>query len=184
MNSQLYTTYRKDIIPALQEELGLTNIHEVPAVEKVVVNVGYGRHTKDAAFIENVEQTLAAITGQKPVHNKAKKSISNFKIREGMDIGMSVTLRGKKMYEFLYKLINLTLPRVRDFRGISIKGFDKQGGYSFGIKESISFPEVHVDNNEKIHGLQVVINTTAKNKEEGILLLSKLGFPFNDIKKK
>lgn len=184
MKSVLYTQYKQQVVPALKEELGLQNVHQVPAVKKIVLNVGYGRHAKDKNFIDNVEQTLTAISGQKPVHNKATKSISNFKIREGMDIGMSVTLRGDKMYEFLYKFIHLTLPRVRDFRGISVKGFDRQGGYTLGIKESISFPEVKIDSNDKIHTLQMIVNTTAKNKEEGIALLSKLGLPFSDIKPK
>lgn len=184
MKSALYTQYTKDVVPVLKDELSLANVNQVPAIEKVVVNVGYGRHTKDKNFIDNVEQTLTRITGQKPVHNKAKKSISNFKIREGMDIGMSVTLRGDKMYEFLYKLINLTLPRVRDFRGISTKGFDKQGNYSLGIKESTSFPEVQVESNERIHSLQIVVTTSATSKDQGVALLSKLGFPFNDVKNK
>ncbi|PIT86164.1 MAG: 50S ribosomal protein L5 [Candidatus Magasanikbacteria bacterium CG10_big_fil_rev_8_21_14_0_10_43_6] len=178
MESVLYTQYKSEIVPALMEELGYANIMEVPRVEKIVVNVGYGKHVKDAAFIENVEQTLASITGQKPVHNKAKKSISNFKIREGMDIGMSVTLRGKNMYEFLYKIIHLTLPRVRDFRGVSAKAMDRQGSYTLGMKEHIAFPEVTGGNVEKQHGLQVVITTTAKNQQEGMALLKKIGIPF------
>lgn len=184
MKSVLYKQYISEVLPALKEELDLSNVHEVPAIEKVVVNVGYGRHTKDKNFIDNVENTLTRITGQKPVHNKAKKSISNFKIREGMDIGMSVTLRGDQMYDFLYKFINLTLPRVRDFRGISAKGFDKQGNYSLGIKESTSFPEVQVESNDRIHSLQIVVSTTAKKREDGVALLRKLGFPFNDAKNK
>lgn len=178
MESTLYTQYKKEIVPALKEELGLKNVMEVPRIEKIVVNVGYGRHHKDGAYIENVEKTLTAITGQKPVHNKAKKSISNFKIREGMDIGMSVTLRGKAMYDFLYKIIHLTLPRVRDFRGITTKAMDRQGNYTLGLKEHIAFPEVSGGNADKIHGLQVVISTTSKNQTEGMALLEKLGIPF------
>ncbi|MBT3816981.1 MAG: 50S ribosomal protein L5 [Candidatus Magasanikbacteria bacterium] len=180
MESVLYTQYKKEIAPALQKELEITNIMDVPKVDKVVINVGYGRHTKDKSFIENVEKTLCAITGQKPVHNLAKKSISNFKIREGADVGMSATLRGKQMYEFLYKLINLSFPRVRDFRGISIKGFDRKGNYTFGLKESIAFPEVDVEQIDKIHGLQVIISITADNKQQGLALLKKMGFPFQD----
>ncbi len=178
MESTLYTQYKSEIVPALKEELGLKNIMEVPRIEKIVVNVGYGRHHKDGSYIENVEKTLTSITGQKPVHNKAKKSISNFKIREGMDIGMSVTLRGKAMYDFLYKLINLALPRVRDFRGVSTKAMDRQGNYTLGLKEQIAFPEVTGNNAEKIHGLQVVISTSAKDQTEGMALLQKLGIPF------
>ncbi|MBU0661536.1 50S ribosomal protein L5 [Patescibacteria group bacterium] len=180
MESVLYTQYKKEIVPALQEELGIKNIMDVPKMSKIVVNVGYGRHTKDKNFIENVEATLRAITGQKPVHNLAKKSISNFKIREGADVGMSVTIRGVQMYEFLYKLVHLAFPRVRDFRGISVKGFDRKGNYSFGLKESITFPEVNVGSADGVHGLQVVMSTTAKTKEEGIALLKKMGLPFHD----
>jgi large subunit ribosomal protein L5 len=178
MESVLYTQYKKEIVPALKEELGYSNIMEVPRVEKIVLNVGYGKHVKDAAFIENVEKTLSLITGQKPVHNKAKKSISNFKIREGMDIGMSVTLRGKSMYDFLYKIIHLTLPRVRDFRGVTTKAMDRQGSYTLGLKEHLAFPEVVGNHAEKVHGLQIVIATTAKNQKEGMALFTKLGIPF------
>ena len=178
MANALYTKYTEEVVPALKEELGLKNVMEVPRIEKVVINVGYGRHLKDKAYIENVEKTLTAITGQKPVHNKAKKSISNFKIREGMPVGVSVTLRGQNMYNFLYKVVSIALPRVRDFRGISPKSFDKQGNYSIGFKESIAFPEINVEGLDKIHGLEVVIKTSAKSKEQGLALLSKLGFPF------
>lgn len=183
MASVLKTQYNKEIVPALQKELGLKNVMEVPKVKSVTVNVGYGRQVKDNAFIENVEKTLAQITGQKPVRTKASKSISNFKLREGMEIGAMVTLRDDAMYEFLYRLVNLTFPRVRDFRGISIKGFDRQGNFSVGFKENTSFPEVTAESNDKIHGLQVVIATTAKNKKEGVLLLKHLGFPFKDADK-
>lgn len=178
--SQLYTQFKQTIAPALKTELGLKNVMQVPAVEKVVINVGYGRHIKESGFIDHVEKTLRAITGQTPVHNKAKKSISNFKLREGSDIGMSVTLRGKSMYDFLYRFIHLTLPRVRDFRGLSVKSFDKGGNYTIGFKEHIAFPEVTGEGSEKIHGLQVVISTSAKDKKQGITLLKKMGFPFRD----
>lgn len=182
MSSALYTMYKETIVPELKKELGIDNVHDVPKVEKVVINVGYGRQVKNKAYIDSVESTLTAISGQKPLHNKAKKSISNFKIREGMDIGMSVTLRGEQMYEFLYKLINLTLPRVRDFRGISIKGFDKQGNYSMGIKENIAFPEIKIESNDNIHPLQIVVATSATDKASGVALLKKMGFPFADAK--
>ncbi|PIR03562.1 MAG: 50S ribosomal protein L5 [Candidatus Magasanikbacteria bacterium CG11_big_fil_rev_8_21_14_0_20_39_34] len=176
--SQLQTQFKQQVVPALKEKFGYKSVAQVPALKSVTVNVGYGRHNKDKAYIDNVENTLRRITGQKPVHNLARKSISNFKIREKADIGMSVTLRGEMMYEFLYRFVHLVLPRVRDFRGISKKAFDRQGNYSLGIKESIAFPEVNVDTSEKIHGLQVVITTSAKNKEEGLALLELLGFPF------
>ena len=182
MASQLYTQYKTTVVPALKAELGLKNIMQVPRVEKVVLNVGYGRHVKEAAFIENVEKTLTAITGQKPVHNKAKKAISNFKTRVGQDIGMSVTLRGDQMYDFLYKLIHIVFPRVRDFRGITTKSFDKQGNYSIGFKESGAFSEVAHESADKLHGLQIVVSTSAHSREEGMALLKHLGFPFKDIK--
>lgn len=179
--SPLYEQY-KTIQKDLKAELGYKSIMQVPALKKVVVNVGYGRHVKDNAYIDNVENTLTSITGQKPVRNKTTKSISNFKIREGMEIGMSVTLRGPSMYNFLYKLIHITFPRVRDFRGVSVKNFDRQGNYSIGFKENIAFPEIGIDAIDKIHGLQVIISTSAKNAKEGTMLLSKLGFPFRDAK--
>jgi large subunit ribosomal protein L5 len=178
MSNVLYEQYKKEIVPALKEELGKVNVMDVPKVDKVIINVGYGRHHKDKGYMENVANTLKAITGQNPVANKAKKSISNFKIREGMQIGSSVTLRGEKMYDFLYRMINITLPRVRDFRGISPKSFDGQGNYTLGFKENIAFPEVNVEGSDKIHGLQVVVSTTAQNDTDGRALLTKMGFPF------
>ena len=178
--SILYTQSKEEITPALLKELGLQNIHQVPTVNKVVVNVGYGRHHKDKSYIDNVEKTLTTITGQKPVHNKARKSISNFKIREGMDNGMSVTLRGKVMYDFLYRLIHLTIPRIRDFRGLDSNAFDRQGNYTLGLKESVAFPEITGDALDKVHGLQVVICTTAKSKADGTLLLKKMGLPLKE----
>ncbi len=180
MEPQLYTTYKKEVVPALKKQFGYTNVMQVPKIVKVTLNVGYGRHVKDTAYVENIEKTLAAITGQKPVHQGAKKSISNFKTRIGMNIGVSVTLRGNSMYEFLYKLIHLTLPRIRDFRGLNPKSFDTCGNYAIGFKEHIAFPEVHSNAVDKIHGLEVVITTSAKNKEEGKGLLTALGFPFRD----
>lgn len=182
MESVLYTQYKTNVIPALKEEFGYKNIMEVPKIDKVIVNVGYGKNVKDKAFIDMVEKTLRSITGQSPVHNKAKKSISNFKIREGQPVGASVTLRGKNMYEFLYKFVNLALPRVRDFRGLKSTCFDGKGNCSLGMNEHIAFPEVGTDNVEKIHGLEIVIATTAKNDKEGFSLLQKLGFPFKEKK--
>lgn len=180
MESALYTHYKKNVVPALKKEFDLKNIMQVPKVSKVVLNVGYGRHSKEGAYIDNIEKTLTAISGQKPVHNKAKKAISNFKTRVGMDIGMSVTLRGPRMYEFLYRLINITFPRVRDFRGLTTKGFDKQGNFTVGFKENISFPESNIETPDKIHGLQVIVSTSAHSKEEGLALLKQMGFPFKD----
>lgn len=178
MEPRLLAKFKKEVVPALQAELGYKNVMEVPKVLKVTLNVGYGRFAKENAYIENVEKTLKMISGQKPVHNKAKKSISNFKTREGMKIGVSVAMHGQKMYEFLDKLLNVALPRVRDFRGITTKSFDGQGNYSLGLKEQVVFPEASSETADKIHGLQIVVTTSAKNKKEGLALLTKLGFPF------
>jgi large subunit ribosomal protein L5 len=178
MSATLATDYTTRIVPLLKEQLGLSSVAEVPRIDKVTLNVGYGRHTKDKQHIERVEKTLAAISGQQPVHNKAKKSISNFKIREGVAIGASVTLRGTAMYEFLYRLINITLPRVRDFRGLNPKSFDAQGNYSIGFKEHVAFPEVQAESADSVHGLEVVIATTATNSAQGFALLEAIGFQF------
>lgn len=178
MESRLYTKYKKEILPALREEFGIKNIMRVPKIQKVVLNVGYGRHMKDKAFIENVEKTLSVISGQKPLHNKAKKSISNFKIREGNLVGASVTLRGKKMYDFLDKFVSITLPRVRDFQGLPTNSFDEGGNYTVGLKENIAFPEIRNDEVEKIHGLQVIVCTNTKDKKITRFFLEKIGFPF------
>ncbi len=180
MVPQLLTTYKGMVVPALKKTFGYKNVMQVPKVNKVTINVGYGRMVKDTAMIERIEETLELITGQKPVHQKAKKSISNFKTRQGMNIAASVTLRGPAMYEFLFRLIHLTLPRIRDFRGLNPKSFDGQGNYTIGFKEQIAFPEVQGDAADKIHGLEVVITTSAKNRDEGFALLSGLGFPFRD----
>ena len=161
-------------------QFGYRNVMQAPRIEKVTVNVGYGRHAKEQAYIDNVGHTLSAITGQKPVHNTAKKAISNFKTRVGMPIGASVSIRGKRMYDFLDRLVSVVFPRVRDFRGISPNSFDQRGNYSFGLKENIAFPEISGESVDKIHGLEVVITTTAKNKAEGLALLKGLGFPFKD----
>lgn len=178
MTANLYQYYKKTIVPALQKELSLNNKMQVPKITKVVLNVGVGRFLKEPNFIENVEKNLARITGQKPVRNKAKKAISNFKLREGMDVGVMVTLRGPKMYYFLEKLINVTFPRTRDFRGISSKSFDGQGNYSFGFKENSAFPEIKAGEVEKSHGIQITISTTAKDAEQGRALLTHIGMPF------
>jgi len=179
----LYQKYKKEIVPALVKELGLKNPMQAPKVVKVVLNAGVGRFVKEAGFIDNVEKTLTKITGQKAVRTKAKKAISNFKIREGQEIGVMVTLRGPRMYEFLQKLLNVTFPRVRDFHGISDKSFDRQGNFTVGFKENVAFPEVKMEEIEKMHGLEVIVNTTATNRESGRALLAHLGFPFSKDKK-
>lgn len=180
MSSPLKEQFNKTVVPALKAQFGYKNVMQVPKVVKVTLNVGYGRHTKDAAFIDRVTDTLTTISGQKPVHNKARKSISNFKIRQGMPIGASVTMRGVRMYAFLYKLIHLVFPRVRDFRGLSPKLMDRNGNCSIGFKEHIAFPEITNYTMDSIHGLQIVIHTSARNKEEGLALLKAMGFPFRD----
>lgn len=175
---RLKERYQKVVIPALKEKFGYKNNLAIPRIEKVVVNVGTGLGLKDPKFNEVVEGTLKRIAGQRPVKLAAKKSISNFKIREGLVVGMMVTLRGKRRDDFVDKLINIALPRVRDFRGLSPKSVDPQGNLNLGFKEHIVFPEIKSDEVEKIHGLEVSIVTTAKNKEEGLELLKLLGFPF------
>ena len=179
MSLNLYEKYKKEVVPAMMKQLGYSNVMQVPKVAKVILNAGIGRFVKEPHFIENVENTLKKITGQKSVRAKAKKSISNFKIREGMEIGVLVTLRGKRMYQFLEKLVAITFPRVRDFRGLNDKSFDRSGNFTVGFKENLAFPEIKAEEIEKIHGLQIIINTTAKNKQEGKILLTNLGFPFS-----
>jgi len=178
MKLNLYEKYKKEIVPALMKEFGYKNKMQAPKVTKVILNAGIGRFVKEPHYIDNVVNSLTKITGQKPVRTKAKKSISNFKIREGMEIGVMVTLRGARMYQFLEKLFSITLPRVRDFRGLSEKSFDRGGNFTIGFKENIAFPEIKSEEIEKIHGLEVIINTTAKTKEEGKALLSHFGLPF------
>jgi len=170
--------YQKEIIPALKEKFGYKNNLAIPKIEKVVINVGTGHGLKDPKFNEVVENTLKRITGQRPVKTIAKKSISNFKIREGLVVGMVVTLRGKRMNDFVDKLVNATLPRIRDFRGLDASSVDPKGNLNIGFKEHIAFPEIKPDEVEKIHGLQVSIVTTAKTREEGLELFKLLGFPF------
>ncbi len=178
--NNLYKKYREEVIPALKEEFGFNNVNQVPRIQKLVINVGVGKFAKEPNYIENVEKTLNKITGQKTVRTKAKKAISNFKLRAGMDVGVMVTLRGKRMYDFLEKLVSITFPRIKDFRGITDSGFDKKGNFSFGFKESLAFPEIRPDEIEKSHGLEINISTTANNKAEGKALLQKIGFPFVD----
>lgn len=172
--------YDKKIVPALMERFGYKNRMAVPKLKLVSVNVGMSTNLlKDPKIPETVEATLTRITGQKPVKTLAKKSIASFKVRQGQNIGMKVTLRGARMWHFLEKLIHVTLPRVRDFRGISPKLVDKQGNLSMGFKEYIAFPEIRPDEIEKLHGVQVTVNSTAKSREEGLELFRLMGFPFN-----
>ena len=176
--NRLQEYYKNTVIPALKEELGYKNINEVPKIEKIVVNTCLGDVKDNSKSFNMAVDEIQAITGQKPVIVNAKKSIANFKLREGMKLGAKVTLRGEKMYEFLDKLLSIALPRVRDFKGISDKAFDGRGNYSLGIKEQLIFPEIQYDKIEKVRGFDIVVVTTAKSNEEAKALLSKIGFPF------
>jgi large subunit ribosomal protein L5 len=180
--SNLIVQYRKEIAPAMQKKFEIRNIMAVPKIEKVVVNVGIGRMTKDDKFIEKAERDLSLLSGQKAVFRKAKKSISGFKLREGVNIGLTVTLRGKRMYDFIDRLIHIALPRSKDFRGIDPKNFDKLGNLNLGIKEHSIFPEIHYESLKDIFSLQVTVVTTAKNREQGIELLKLAGFPIKKDK--
>nr|WP_279380693.1 50S ribosomal protein L5 [Caldicoprobacter guelmensis] len=170
--------YKKTVVPAMMEKFGYKNVMEVPRLEKVVINMGVGDAKENPKFLESAMEELAAITGQRPVATVAKKSVAAFKVRAGMKIGAKVTLRGDRMYEFLDRLFNIALPRVRDFRGVSPKSFDGRGNYALGIKEQLIFPEINYDKVEKIRGMDVIIVTTAKTDEEAKELLSLLGMPF------
>lgn len=175
----LQTTYHKEIAPALKKDLKIANVMAVPKIEKVILNIGFGSILTKAGekSTERFEQALATITGQKPVMHKSNKSISNFKLREGMTVGASVCLRGKRMYDFLERLIFVAIPRIRDFRGFNRKG-DGHGNYSFGIKEHVAFPEIGELEAKFLHGLQITITTSAKNDQELFALLDHLHFPF------
>ncbi|MEX1064288.1 MAG: 50S ribosomal protein L5 [Candidatus Paceibacterota bacterium] len=175
--TRLMQKYRKEIIPAMQSKFGYKNVMAVPKLEKVVINVGTGRVAKEPKFVERVEEDLIKLSGQKPSIRKAKKSIAGFKLREGMDVGIAVTLRGKRMYDFIDRLISIALPRSRDFHGLNSKSFDKAGNLSIGIKEHNIFPEISYESLKDIFGLEVTVVTTAKSKEEGLELLKLFGFP-------
>lgn len=170
--------YYTECVPALKEQFGYTNQMQVPKLEKIVLNMGLGEAVQNPKIVESAAQELTRIAGQKAVITKAKKSIAGFKLREGMPIGCRVTLRGDRMYEFFSKLVNIALPRVRDFRGISPKGFDGRGNFSLGVREEIIFPEIDYDKIDKIKGLNVSIVTSAETNEEGRILLQLMGMPF------
>jgi len=180
MSQKLKNIYLETIVPKLKEQFGYTNIHQVPKVVKVTVNRGLGEASTNAKSLESSLNELAMITGQKPVVTRAKKAIASFKIRQGMPVGVMVTLRSDKMYAFLDRLINLALPRIRDFRGISPKSFDGRGNYTLGIKEQLIFPEIDYDKIEQIRGMDVSIITTANTDEEGRALLKEMGMPFRN----
>jgi large subunit ribosomal protein L5 len=175
---RLRQQYQETITPKLQEEFGYKNVHQIPKLEKVVVNVGLGEATTNPKLLERAMEELSLITGQKPIMRRAKKSVSNFKLREGQPIGCSVTLRGARQWEFLDRLLSVALPRVRDFSGVSPKAFDGRGNYTLGIQEQTIFPEVDYDKVEKVTGMNVTVVTTAKTDAEAKALLTHLGMPF------
>lgn len=178
MPSRLREKYKNEVVPALLEKFKYDNIMEVPKLEKIVLNMGIGDARENPKSLESAVEEMTVITGQKPIVTKARKSVSNFKIREGMPVGCKVTLRGERMYDFLDKLMNIALPRVRDFRGVSPTSFDGRGNYSMGVKEQLIFPEVEYDKVDKIRGMDIIVVTTAKSDEEAKELLTLLGMPF------
>jgi large subunit ribosomal protein L5 len=178
MKARLREHYQKNVLPALTKEFGYKNVMAVPKVEKVSLNIGLGEATGNPKLIDGAVHEMTAIAGQKPVITKAKKSIAAFKLREGMSIGCMVTLRGDRMYEFLDRLMNVALPRVRDFRGISPKSFDGRGNYTLGLKEQLIFPEIDYNKVEKVKGMNICITTTAESDAEGLALLKQMGMPF------
>jgi large subunit ribosomal protein L5 len=180
MAQQLKTKYQEQIVPKLMEQFSYTNVHQVPKVIKITINRGLGEAATNAKALESSIAEIAKITGQKPVVTRAKKAIAGFKIRAGMPVGVMVTLRGDRMYAFLDRFINLTLPRIRDFRGISPKSFDGRGNYSIGIREQLIFPEIEYDQIDQIRGMDISIITTADNDESGRALLKSMGMPFRD----
>ncbi|WP_053955655.1 50S ribosomal protein L5 [Inediibacterium massiliense] len=178
MTARLKEVYSKEITKALMEKFGYKNVMELPKLDKIVVNMGLGEAKDNAKLLEAATEELASITGQKPVITRAKKSVANFKLREGMPIGSKVTLRGERMYEFADRLFNVALPRVRDFKGVNPNSFDGRGNYSLGIKEQLIFPEIEYDKVDKIKGMDIIFVTTAKTDEEARELLRLLGMPF------
>ncbi len=178
MKPRLQEYYETRVAPRLAEELGLKNPMRVPRIEKIVVNVGLGEAPKNPKLLESVVEELGKITGQRPVVTRARKSISNFSLREGMAIGAKVTLRGARMYEFLDRLVNVAIPRIRDFRGVPSRSFDGRGNYTLGIREQMIFPEIDYDKVQKIHGMDIVIVTTTNRDDEAYALLREMGMPF------
>jgi len=178
--ARLREKYKTDVLPTLKKELGFENSMRVPGISKIVVNMGVGEAAQNAKLLEGAIADMTAITGQKPVTTRARKSVANFKLREGMPVGCRVTLRGSVMWEFLDRLVNVALPRIRDFKGVNPKSFDGRGNYTLGIKEQIIFPEVEYDKVDRIRGMDVTICTTARTNEEGIALLRHFSMPFRN----
>ena len=177
--ARLQDKYRSEVVPALKQKFGYTNPMEIPKLEKIVINMGLGDCKDNSKSLELAVSELSTIAGQKPLVTKAKKSIANFKVRAGQNVGAKVTLRGQRMYEFSDKLVSIVLPRVRDFRGVSPKAFDGRGNYALGVREQLIFPEIEYDKVEKIRGMEMIFVTTAKTDEEAKELLSQLGMPFS-----
>jgi large subunit ribosomal protein L5 len=180
---RLLRHYRNHVRPTLQEQFGFDNPHRIPGIEKVVVNVGIGEAPKNQKLLDSVVEELSIITGQKPVVNRARKSISNFSLREGMPVGVSVTLRKSRMYEFLDRLISAAIPRVRDFRGLPTRSFDGRGNYTLGVKEQIIFPEINYDRVQEVHGMDITVVTSTNKDDEAYALLRQMGFPFRSEEK-
>jgi large subunit ribosomal protein L5 len=178
MKPRLLEHYRTHVRPKLLTELQLENVHQVPTLQKIVVNVGVGEAAKDQKLLESVVEELGIITGQKPLVNRARRAISNFGLREGMPIGVSVTLRRERMWFFLDRLISTAIPRIRDFRGLNTRSFDGRGNYTLGVREQIIFPEIKFDEVRKIHGMDITFVTSTDKDDEGLALLRELGFPF------
>lgn len=177
--ARLKATYKDNVVPVLMEKFQYKSIMQAPKLEKIVINMGVGEAKENQKFLDNAVEEMTLIAGQKPVVTKARKSISNFKLREGMAVGCKVTLRGEHMYEFFDKLVNIALPRVRDFRGVSKTAFDGRGNYALGIKEQLIFPEINYDKIDKIRGMDIIITTTANSDEEARELLKLMGMPFS-----
>lgn len=176
--NELKKKYQEELVPSLMEKFNYKSVMEVPKVEKIIINMGVGEAVQNAKALDNAVEELALISGQKPIVTRAKKSIAGFRLREGMPVGAKVTLRGERMYEFLQKLISVSLPRVRDFRGVSNKAFDGRGNYTLGVKEQLIFPEIDYDKVSKVRGMDIAIVTTSNTDEEARELLSQLGMPF------
>ncbi len=176
--ARLHEKYKKELAPEIQKKLGLKNPMQVPKITKITLNMGVGEAVADKKILENARADMEKIAGQKPVIRKARKSVAGFKIRDGMPIGCKVTLRRERMYEFLDRLVNIAIPRIRDFRGLNSRSFDKQGNYSMGVAEQIIFPEINYDEVDALRGMDITITTTARNPEEGRALLEAFNFPF------
>jgi large subunit ribosomal protein L5 len=179
MASRLKELYRQEVVPALMKDFGYANVMQVPRLEKIVLNIGLGEALQNPRALDSASEDIAVITGQKPIVTRAKRSIANFKVRQGNPIGVTVTVRGERMYELLDRMVNTALPRIRDFHGVSSEAFDGRGNFSLGVREQLIFPEIDYDKVDRIRGLQVTIVTTARSDEEGKRLLQLLGMPFS-----